>query len=643
MKIAIRLLLTLLSLSITASAQDQNEARELLKKVSDAYRSLSSYHFECLIVNESRSEGAGLKSDSRSEQIIVIAAAKPNKKRAEVRSSYSGLVTVADGETKWVYSPAYNQYCKQATEKLPPPFSYMAMQANGLLSMHSGLERQALEARIEREEPINVGGGMTACIVVQCKFAMSGSYTEPPIYHLWIDKTRGLVLREIRQFKASQMKGSTTTTKVTYTYNVVKANEPLLESLFVFSPPPGSREVAELSIPGAASRPEMGSGAMIGKEAIDFALKDLGGRDVSLKELRGKVVLINFWASWCGPCRGEMPYLEKLHRELKGKDAVILGIDDESPEVAREFLKTHGYTFPTLVDERKEVARNYHVSAIPQVFVIGRDGKVVTHYVGAHSESDLRAALKKAGVGVQTESDRQTTESSSQIRGAAAHPQPCVPILLSPRSGDSLDNGLIGKSKVRTWEFAWTECSSASEYHLYVIGPRAINPVIDDDNITTNSYRRTFDSGYIVDPNLRGWKWKVRAKVNGEWGEWSKTGTFDVMTVGSDSGADGEPSGQAESYATRNVALSLTNAERGTSNSGPERGCRHPPAASFVVGDDSSFATNSRQSAAKQPVANLSLLLCLLAVQRLTSLRQHRAVYLSGRVLNELDLSVNDL
>jgi peroxiredoxin len=355
-----------------------------------------------------------------------------------------------------------------------------------------------------------------------------------------MDKTRSLVMREIRQFKSSAMHGSISTTKVTYTYNVVKANEPLPEADFVFSPPSGSKEVTELSIPGT-SRPGT-NGPLIGKEAFDFALRDLDGREVSLKNLRGKVVLINFWASWCGPCRLEMPYLEKLHRELNGKDAVILGIDDERPEVARAFLRKNGYTFPTLVDERREVARNYHVSGIPQVFVIGRDGKVVTHYVGAHSESELRAALKKAGVGSQTAS--RSTESSSQQDGTAAQPQPCVPILLSPRSDDALDNGLVGKSRMRIWEFAWTECPAASEYHLYVIGPHAIHPVIDAGNIWTSSYRWTSDDGYIAGPNLRGWKWKVRAKINGEWGEWSKTGTFNVMPVGSDTRSAGEDSGR---------------------------------------------------------------------------------------------------
>ena len=551
MRIAIRLLFILLSLSIAAPAQQPNDARELLKKVSDAYRSLNSYHFECLIVTESRSECAGIKSDSRTEQLIVLAAAKPNKNRAELRSSNYGLLTIADGETNWAYLAGYNQYSKQAAGKLPRPLDGIARQATNLLLMLKGLEARISEAKVLREEPINVGGEMITCIVVECKYRASGSYIEAPSEYLWIDKTRHLVLHEIRQYKVSRMPGSITTYKITYTYNVVRTNQPQPETLFVFSPPPDSREVAELPIPGA-SGPETSAAAAIGKEAFDFSLKDLNGREVSLKKLRGKVVLLNFWASWCGPCRVEMPYLEKLHREFKDKDVVILGINSESPEVARKFLEKNGYTFSTLWDERSSVARNYRVSGIPQVFVISRDGIVVTHYVGTRSESDLRAALRKAGAGAQTAGAIQAANPSS--RGVAAAAQRCVPILLSPRSGDALDNGLIGKAKERTWEFAWTECPDATDYHLYVIGPRAIRPVIDNDNIRINSYRGTTDDGYVADANLRGWMWKVRAKINGEWGEWSKTGTFNVLPVGSDSGPDGGPSERSELSVPERVA-----------------------------------------------------------------------------------------
>lgn len=551
MRIAIRLLLILLSALIAAPAQEQTEARKLLKKVSDAYRSLNSYHFECLTVTESRSEWAGLRSDSRTEQVMVLAAAKPNKNRAELRTATNGLLTIADGETNWAYLAGYNQYSRQAADKLPRPFKEWAMRSMYLLSMHNGLDTRISEAQILREESINVGGEMITCIVVECKYRTSGSNIEPPSDFLWIDKARYLILHEIRHYTESTIQGSVHTSKVTYTYNVVKTNQPLPETLFAFSPPPGSREVADLSVRPGTSTPPMSTGATIGKEAFDFVLKDLSGREVSLKNLRGKVVLINFWASWCGPCRVEMPYLEKLHREFKDKEVVILGINSERPEVALEFFQKNGYTFSTLWDERGSVARNYQVHGIPQVFVIGRDGRIVTHYVGTRSEGDLRAALSRAEVAFQTAGTIPSSNSSSHGHGAAA---PCVPILLSPRSADAFDNGLIGKSKERTWEFAWTECPDATDYHLYVIGPRAIRPLIDDDNIRINSYRWTSDDGYVAGANLRGWMWKVRAKINGVWGEWSKTGTFNVLPVGSGSGHDGGPSQGAELSAPNTLA-----------------------------------------------------------------------------------------
>ena len=157
---------------------------------------------------------------------------------------------------------------------------------------------------------------------------------------------------------------------------------------------------------------------------------------------------------------------------------------------------------------------------------------------------------------------------SLAITSPAQEQNPCVPILLSPGSGDALDNGLVGKSREHIWEFAWTECPGASEYHLYVIGARATHPVIDDDNIRINSYRRISDDGYVADPNLRGWKWKVRAKINGEWGEWSRVGTFDVKPVGSGSDSGGEPSGNEELSAPRHIDLSLAKVERESFNGG---------------------------------------------------------------------------
>ncbi len=131
---------------------------------------------------------------------------------------------------------------------------------------------------------------------------------------------------------------------------------------------------------------------------MDFTLKSLTGEKVTLSDLRGKVVLIDFWATWCGPCRRELPTIEKLHREYEDKGLVVLGINDEESGTAKKFLAKNEYRLPVLMDSKKEVARAYGTRAIPTVIVVDKDGVVRAHFVGGRSEDELRAALKGAGL-----------------------------------------------------------------------------------------------------------------------------------------------------------------------------------------------------------------------------------------------------
>jgi alkyl hydroperoxide reductase subunit AhpC len=98
----------------------------------------------------------------------------------------------------------------------------------------------------------------------------------------------------------------------------------------------------------------------------------------------------------------ELPHIEKLHKDFKNEGLVTLGLNNEEVEVARAFVKQKGYTFTTLVDEGKEVSKNYGVSGIPQVFIIGREGKVKWHTLGYSSgkEVELRSAVEKVLKGV---------------------------------------------------------------------------------------------------------------------------------------------------------------------------------------------------------------------------------------------------
>ncbi len=120
----------------------------------------------------------------------------------------------------------------------------------------------------------------------------------------------------------------------------------------------------------------------IGFKAPNFALKDLNGKTVSLAAMRGRVVIINFWATWCGPCKVEMPSMNSLYNDLKGKDFELLAIssDVQGEKVVRPFVTQGRFTFPVLLDSSFRVNGDYGITGIPTTFVVDKDG-VITHKI----------------------------------------------------------------------------------------------------------------------------------------------------------------------------------------------------------------------------------------------------------------------
>ena len=134
------------------------------------------------------------------------------------------------------------------------------------------------------------------------------------------------------------------------------------------------------------------------RSEANFTLNDLTGNAWTLKDLRGKVVLVNFWATWCPPCRKEMPDLEILNQRFRPQGLVILGISDEDAATVSPFIAQQKVTYPILLDPGRKVNELFQVGGIPKTFIYGRDGKIVTQSIDMRTQKQFLEMLAQAGL-----------------------------------------------------------------------------------------------------------------------------------------------------------------------------------------------------------------------------------------------------
>jgi TonB family protein len=419
--ILLRSLATLLVLPIIARAQAQPDPRQLMRELAEQYKRTSSYYLDFTVVSHTKTESFRSKTDMTVEQSFVLAGNKavPEGNRAarslaEIGSPVGPLTIICDGKIKWTFAPQLKQFTKKVlgapadmTVRAPSDdgilaglanldmTSIFATQATMLLTQMGTISDRIKEARYLPEEKLPFDGKNTDALVVEVEYlsSMSGQSSRATF---WVDKEKHVILREVAQQIGQSSFGGSTTTTVTTTFKRVQLNEPVSDALFAFRPPADAKEVEKLDFV-AASKPSA-SAELTGHDAADFTLKDLDGNEVSLHKLKGKVVVLDFWATWCAPCLIELPHIEKLHNELKDRGVVFLGINNEDADTAREFMHGKGYTFPSLIDADKEVDQRYEIQVIPQTIVIDKTGKIVAHYFGTRNEEELRNGLAKAGV-----------------------------------------------------------------------------------------------------------------------------------------------------------------------------------------------------------------------------------------------------
>jgi peroxiredoxin len=135
-----------------------------------------------------------------------------------------------------------------------------------------------------------------------------------------------------------------------------------------------------------------------GQTAPDFALTDLSGKTVRLADFKGKVVLLDFWATWCAPCREEIPEFVELQKQYAERGFILLGValDEEGAAVVKPFAQQFGINYPVVIGNTRITAAYGGIQALPTAFLIGRDGRILETFVGDRGRADFERAIRSA-------------------------------------------------------------------------------------------------------------------------------------------------------------------------------------------------------------------------------------------------------
>ncbi len=343
------------------------DAKALLTKVAESYRNLKTGRFEFGQITERTGEHSASRRTTRCKILI----SQPGKLRSETTGCGEATILISDGQTTWQYYPEADEFTKVPTGMQPL--------GSSLLGAYVWLGETREPARIVRQERL----GAIDCTVV--RIGREGGFART----LWIDPKTEMVWKE--DWTDTSTTGGAPSNKTEITYTVVDTQSVLAPELFVFDPSKTqARDRRERQQKAPLTSP--------GTVAPDFTLRDLGGKEVKLSDLHGRPVLLDFWATWCAPCRAVMPVVELLHREFNDKGLVVLGVDDEDPEVIVKFLQKSGYTLPTLHDPDRQVYNRYEVGGIPTMILIDKQGKIALFKVESGTYEELRDALRAQGI-----------------------------------------------------------------------------------------------------------------------------------------------------------------------------------------------------------------------------------------------------
>ena len=381
------------SLSLCAA---QPDAKSLLRDAAAHYRNAQSFRIEF----ETKITSSSPFSDGWSEQVYIVATVDHKFHWEQKGSGLSGI-RISDGESDWFYRPNMHEYSVQpagvsktqsaARSAVGTTEGWIKSAIHGLLN----LDEDADSAVMRQGAVLKIGETKIPCHVVRTLREMSfrEGTDSVRVNTYWIEKASGLVRKAtlVSRGPASVEDESDKTRTVEITYTRVDLDTPPDPQLFQFRQPSDAYLVED-------TRQPMSQPTAIGSPAIELKLTDKNGGLFDLAELKGKVVLLDFWTSWCGACLEEMKAIAQLPQSYSDHGLVIVSLDeDETPERGDNYFSSHQFHWRNVHDIGEIHRRTWGVSAFPMLFLVDRDGKVAwtSSGTGANFSETLRSQLDR--------------------------------------------------------------------------------------------------------------------------------------------------------------------------------------------------------------------------------------------------------
>jgi thiol-disulfide isomerase/thioredoxin len=368
------------------SAGAENPASALWNELKAKREKLASLHQEFNVSQTSRTS-----SSSQAVQRRILLDMAPGQWREASVSGSGARIRIFDGKELFTMEEHGDEYVRtkrQLKDEDPAPSPY-------------GLGDPDWSKAVEvRRRPCGLAGNDHVCVVMRAPLR---HWTRPGTgghFSKLVDGTTQVVLDiETGLAISSSTAQLIDNGRRTYQLDTVctlermKYGSPADATLFKL--PDGLNEVKELSKWNAAKIKKQ----LVGQPAPELALTDLRGKPLTVSDFKGKTVLLDFWTTWCGPCRADGPALDKLYLKYGDKDLMIVGISvSEERDIVEKFLKEHPHSYPIALTTENEMPLPYQVGAFPTYIVINRDGTVAAAVEGDKGFGELRKLLKKAGL-----------------------------------------------------------------------------------------------------------------------------------------------------------------------------------------------------------------------------------------------------